>query len=80
MAISGDFRWPPLGRISWPPSVGASTLSSAPLTGHFLLLALLILYVAVRGMGVALWEGIRPRVVAFGSVSAFRSSAGFGAS
>ena len=49
----------------------AGAVVVALLTGHLLLLALLILYVAVRGTGVALWEGIRPRVVAFGSVSAF---------
>jgi len=29
MAISGDFRWPPLGRISWPPSAtGPTSLDS----------------------------------------------------
>jgi EamA domain-containing membrane protein RarD len=49
----------------------AGAVVLALLTGHLMLLALLFVYSALRGVGLALWEGIRPHVVAFGSACGF---------
>ncbi len=40
-------------------------------TGHLVLLVLLFVWRLVYVVGAALWEGVRPHVVAFGSASAF---------
>jgi hypothetical protein len=53
----------PLGRVG--------LVAMALVTGHLVLLALILLWGPVHVVGVALWEGIRPRVVAFGSASSF---------
>jgi hypothetical protein len=52
----------PIGRT------GAITF--AILTGHLELVALLVGCAVMRSFGGALWEGIRPHVVTFGSASA----------
>jgi hypothetical protein len=42
----------------------------ALLTGHLVVFVALFVCCALHAIGAALWEGIRPRVVAFGSASA----------
>jgi len=34
MAVRGDFQWPPMGRMAWPPSPGAGRVKRASLGGH----------------------------------------------
>jgi hypothetical protein len=53
----------PIGRVGF--------VAMALVTGHLVLLALLFIWRLVYVVGVALWEGVRPRVVAFGSAFAF---------
>jgi hypothetical protein len=53
----------PIGRIG--------CVAMALVTGHLVLLALLCVWRLVHVVGAALWEGVRPHVVAFGSASAF---------
>jgi hypothetical protein len=53
----------PIGRVGF--------VAMALVTGHVVLLALLVVWRRlVCVVGGALWEGIRPHVVAFGSTSA----------
>lgn len=53
----------PVGRVTF--------VAMALVTGHLALLALLFVWRLLSVAGVALWEGVRPRVVAFGSASGF---------
>lgn len=52
----------PIGRVAFD--------ATAFVTGHVVLLTLLVVWRLVCVVGGALWEGIRPHIVAFGSTSA----------